>query len=165
VFFAYLDASALAKRYAMEVGTPVMNHLFRRTPLDRMIILAVGMAEVISIMVRKHNGGRITTAIYQQGLKDFRNEVSAGSGVRIIHIDAVLVESAYDFIERYSVNSTDAILLRSALDLAALLRPAGDDLLLVASDLRLLKAAQAEGLTTFNPETQSAADLDAMLGP
>src|SRR5262245_27985905 len=114
-----MDASALAKRYAKEVGTPVMNHLFRRMPLGRMIVSSVGMAEVVSILVRKHNGGRITTATYQQGLKDFRGEVSARSGIRIIHVDAILAESTYYLIEQYSVNSSDAILLRAALDLAA----------------------------------------------
>ena len=41
----------------------------------------------------------------------------------------------------------------------------GDDLVLVASDQRLLRAAQAEGLVTFDPETQSQADLDALLMP
>jgi hypothetical protein len=35
----------------------------------------------------------------------------------------------------------------------------------MASDQRLLKAAQAEGLATFDPETQSTTDLDALLPP
>jgi hypothetical protein len=58
---------------------------------------------------------------------------------------------------------TDAILLRSALDLAANLRARGDDLVLVASGGRLQRAAQAEGLIVFNPETQTSADLDLLL--
>jgi len=41
----------------------------------------------------------------------------------------------------------------------------GNQLVLVSSDQRLLKAAQAEGLFTFDPETQSQADLDALLAP
>lgn len=65
----------------------------------------------------------------------------------------------------WSGPSTDAILLRSALDLAVPLRAAGDDLLLISCDQRLLKAAQAEGLTTFDPENKSDVDLDALLGP
>jgi hypothetical protein len=43
------------------------------------------------------------------------------------------------------------------------LRARGDDLVLVASDQRLLRAAQVEGLLVFKPETQTTTDLDALL--
>ena len=36
-------------------------------------------------------------------------------------------------------------------------------IVVVTSDKRLLKACQAEGLTIFDPETQSQADLDALI--
>jgi hypothetical protein len=51
------------------------------------------------------------------------------------------------------------------LGLAHRLRQHGDDLVLVASDQRLLRAAQVEGLTTFNPESQDFAALSALIGP
>jgi predicted nucleic acid-binding protein len=130
-----------------------------------MIVLAVGMAEVVSILVRKHNAGVIGTPRFQRALRDFQTEFAVAGPVRIVSVSGSLAESSYSFVEIYSLNSTDAILLRSALDLAAPLRTAGDDLLLVSSDRRLLHAAQTEGLITFNPETQSTADLDAILGP
>jgi hypothetical protein len=68
-------------------------------------------------------------------------------------------------IDRHSVNSTDGIILRAALDLAAALRARGDRLIVVSCDTRLLKASTTEGLATFNPESQSETDLDALLGP
>lgn len=77
--------------------------------------------------------------------------------------DNTLVTAALPLINTHSINATDAILLRSALDLAAYLRANGHDLMLVASDHRLLKAAQAEGLLALNPETHIEADLDALL--
>ncbi|MDE0683951.1 MAG: hypothetical protein OXI63_13625 [Candidatus Poribacteria bacterium] len=58
-------------------------------------------------------------------------------------------------IETYSLNSVDAMVLRSALDVAAERRNIGDVLVLVASDQRLLRAAHAEGLQIFNPEQDS----------
>ena len=58
--FLFLDASALAKRYAPEVGTPLLNHLFASVSLDRLYLFNVGMAEVLSILVRKKNAGRIS---------------------------------------------------------------------------------------------------------
>jgi predicted nucleic acid-binding protein len=82
-----------------------------------------------------------------------------------IAVDDTLVKASFAIIEAHALNATDAILLRSALDLAAPLKAAGHDLAVVSSDQRLLRAARAEGLLTFNPETQSATDLDALIGP
>ena len=46
----------------------------------------------------------------------------------------------------YSINSTDAYILQCALDEADKLRTAGDDLILVSSDGRSLRAATNERL-------------------
>jgi hypothetical protein len=54
---------------------------------------------------------------------------------------------------------------RSALAIARQLRANGDDLVLVASDQRLLRAADAEGLSTFNPEIQDHAALAPLIVP
>jgi hypothetical protein len=69
------------------------------------------------------------------------------------------------FFQNHSVNATDAIVLHAALGLAQHQRSRGDDLVLVASDQRLLRAAQAEGLRTFDPETQDQATLALLVGP
>ena len=165
MIFGYLDSSSLAKRYVPEPGSLVVDHLFAKFPPGRLIVLSVGMAEVFSILVRKHNSKRITAATFRRALAEFRKEFRLRSPIRVIDVTGAIAVRAYRLIEHYSINSTDAILLRSALDLAAPLRAAGDDLLLVSTDGRLLKAAAAEGLTAFNPETGSTADLDALLGP
>jgi predicted nucleic acid-binding protein len=165
MLFAFLDASALAKRYFPEKGTPSVNHVFSRLPADRLVVLSVGLAEVAFVLVRTRNAGSLTAAEYSQGVRDFLAEVGTASSVRKQPADADLAFAAIPLIESHSINSTDAILLRAALDRAATLRPAGDDLFLVASDQRLLRAARAEGLKTFDPENESPADLDALLGP
>lgn len=130
---------------------------------DRMYVLGVGVAEVFSILVRKQNGKQLTPAAFAQALIDFDAEIIRQTRLRKIIADTDPITSALSLIARHSINATDAILLRSALDLDANLRVGGDSLALVASDQRLLRAAQAEGLTTFNPETQTTADLDALL--
>jgi predicted nucleic acid-binding protein len=161
----YLDASALGKRYAPEAGSANLDHLFGNVSPDRIALFNVGIAEVVSILVRKKNGGRISPATLAGALVDLGSEIIHSTGIRKVVADDALVTVALPLIEAYSVNSTDAIVLRSALDLAASLRPAGNDMVLVASDKRLLKAAQAEGLLTFDPETQTQAELDALIGP
>lgn len=161
----YLDASALAKRYVSEAGTPVVNHLFHRVPRDRMACLTLTTVEVVSIFVRKKNGNRITFGAFQQALKDFDNEVLGAAIFRKLTTTDVIVSGAIPFLDKHALNATDAIFLHSALDFATRLRAIGDDLLLIAADRRLLRAAQAEGVLTFDPESQTEADLDALLGP
>jgi hypothetical protein len=48
--------------------------------------------------------------------------------------------------------------------IARKLRAGGGDLVLVASDQRLLRAPQAEGLSTFDPESQDQAALAMFMG-
>jgi len=161
--YFYLDASALAKRYAPEIGSTAVDYLFARVTSDRLIVFNIGMAEVISILVRKRNAGRLAVGNYSQAILDFDVEIANSAAIKKVVALTPLVISAFSLIGRHSINSTDAILLRSAVDLAAGLRARGDDLVLIASDQRLLRAAQAEGLFTFNPETQTAADLDQLV--
>jgi predicted nucleic acid-binding protein len=159
----YLDASALAKRYAPEPGTPAINYLFSRAPAHRMFALRLGAAEVVSILVRKRNAKILSRSITSQAFIDLEAEIITQAALRKLDADADLVNAALPLIVQHSINATDAVLLRSALDLAVVLRAGGDDLALVASDHRLLRAAQAEGLLVFNPETQTTADLDQLL--
>jgi len=121
------------------------------------------MAEVVSILVRKHNSKTIPAAVFSKAIVNFSGEVVNQPQLRKITASAALASAALTLIIHHSINATDAVLLRSALDFAANLRAHGDDLALVASDVRLLRAAQAEGLIIFNPETQTTADLDLLL--
>jgi hypothetical protein len=160
---SFLDASALAKRYAPETGTPLLHHLFTNLALDRLYVLNVGIAEVMFLLIRKRNAGLISAAAFTQAVVEFQAETVAAPLLHRIVPDNALVFGALALIERRSVNSTYALVLRSALDGPVDLRSAGDDVVLMASDQRLLRAAQAEGLTTFNPEAESQSDLDVLL--
>lgn len=159
----YLDASALAKRYAPEPGTAVINHLFARLTPARMFVLHIGVAEVVSILVRKRNAGKLSRTAFTQAFVDLQAEIINQLALRKLDADATFVAAALPVILKHSINSTDAILLCSALDVAVSLSARGNDLVLIAADQRLLRAARTEGLLTFNPETQTTADLNALL--
>ena len=159
----YWDASALAKRYAPEMGTPPVNHLFTYVTPDRMLCLIVGVSEVISIFVRKKNARLITPEAFSQALVDFRTEVIEADAFKLISIEDTLVFASHPLIEKHALNATDALILRSALNVATVLRPAGNDIVLVTSDHRLLRAAQVEGLQTFNPEIDVQTELDILI--
>jgi hypothetical protein len=83
----YWDASALAKRYAPEIGTPLVNHLFTYVTPDRMLCLIVGVSEVISIFVRKKNARLITPEAFSQALVDFRTEIIEVDAFKLGRVD------------------------------------------------------------------------------
>ena len=161
----YLDASALAKRYAPENGSAQVDAILDAMSGNRVYVLNVGVGEVVSILVRKRNAGKISPSDFGEAMVKLDTEIAHAADVKRASVSNRLALSSFPLIVAHSINSTDAIMLRSALVIARKLRAGGDDLVLVASDQRLLRAAQAEGLTTFNPETQDQAVLAPLLGP
>lgn len=160
--YFYWDASALGKRYANEIGTAIVNQCFATVPANRMMALLVGAGEVISILVRRRNSGLLMNIDYQQAMTQLYAEIINSPDFRLEPATDGTVQSSFVFIPQYSLNATDAIVLRSALTVAQNLRAAGDGLVLLASDARLLTAAAAVGLTIFNPETDSQTTLNAL---
>jgi predicted nucleic acid-binding protein len=163
--FFFLDGSALAKRFVAETGSSLLDHLFDQVDADRLAVLNVGVAEVVSILVRRKNAGTLSATTFAQALLQLGHEVIHATQLPKLEPTNSLVIAALIHIQNHSVNATDAIVLHAALGLAQLRRNRGDDLILVASDLRLLRAAQAEGLGTFDPETQDQAALAQLVGP
>lgn len=64
--YFYFDASALAKRYSHEKGTDLINIIFENVKPSRMMCLLLGSSEVVSVLVRKHNDGRISNTTFSQ---------------------------------------------------------------------------------------------------
>ena len=85
--------------------------------------------------------------------------INRQSEFKTISVPDTLILNSMSLIETHSINSVDAIVLRSALDIATELRNTGNRLVLVASDQRLLRAAQTEGMLVFNPEIDSQQTL------
>jgi uncharacterized protein len=160
----YVDASALAKRYIPENGSSLVDSILDTAPADRIYILNIGTAEVMSILVRNRNAGIISRAEFVQAAASFTTEIVGVKDIAKVSVTSRLITASFPLIVAHSINSTDALVLKSALAIARRLRSADDDLVLIASDRRLVRAAQAEGLMTFNPETQDQAALTAILG-
>ena len=154
MYYFYFDASALVKRYTQELGSDKVNFLFTNVPHNRLMCLILGAIEVIWVLVRKRNDNRLTNADFRQAGINFDYEViDHQSDFRIVTVPNSLVWHSMGLIEAYSLNSVDAVVLRSALDIAAICRNMGDELVLITSDQRLLRAASSENLLVFNPET------------
>jgi predicted nucleic acid-binding protein len=160
-----MDASSLAKRYVPETGSALVDHILDTVPGRRIFVLNVGVGEVVSILVRKKNTGVISAVDFGQALLNFESEVVRAADVSKLPVGNRLATSALSLIVTHSINSTDAVMLKSALAIAQKLRTGSDDLVLVASDQRLIRAAQAEGLRTFDPENEDQAALAVLMGP
>jgi predicted nucleic acid-binding protein len=161
----YLDASSLAKRYVPEPGSARIHAILDTASSDRLYVLNIGVGEILSVLVRKRNAGVISQAYFGQALVNFNTEIVRVTAINKVSVTSRLVTGSFPLIVAHSINSTDALTLKSALAIARRLRAAGDELVLVASDQRLLRAAQAEGLNRFDPETQDHAVLAPLLGP
>ena len=66
-------------------------------------------------------------------------------------------------ILRHNLNATDALHLRMACKLRSFVAILGAQVVLVAADKRLLRAAKAEGLSVLNPEEATLAQVRALL--
>lgn len=163
--YFWLDASACAKRYIVEEGTSLINHLFARVAFDRMYCLLEGIGEIISVIVRIRNRGEITTRALNQAKRLINYEIIQTEEIELVMPTENQITTSWEFIEKQALNSTDAILLQCALDVSIELQKSGDNLILVSSDKRLLHAAQYEGLFTFNPESDTNASLDILIDP
>ena len=73
--YFYLDASAAAKRFTPEVGTPLMNYFFARVPPQRMYLLHLGVAEVVSILTRKANAKSLSPTAIAQSFTGLDTEI------------------------------------------------------------------------------------------
>jgi len=164
VLWVYFDASALVKRYSHERGTPLLNELFRHIPPTQMTCSTLGILEIVSVLVRKRNDGRLSRKLFEQAMIEFRAEVIDQKGFIPSPVNDVLLLSALELIPRHNLNATDAAILRSALNLYQALHDAGDELVLWTSDKRLVRAAQAEGITVFDPEEETIDHLHHLLG-
>jgi uncharacterized protein YyaL (SSP411 family) len=116
----------------------------------------------LGLWVRKRNSGALVAKTFSPAQSVLRAEIidDADFGVLAVEFDDVL--RGIDLIDQHNLNSADASILTSFLGFAAA-QPAATACVLVAADQRLLRAAQAEGLRTLNPELIADADVPAFL--
>jgi predicted nucleic acid-binding protein len=159
----FWDASALVKRYLPEAGSATVNALFTTAPAPDMLTSIWGYVETVAVLGRHRNRGTISAATLAHATSALQSDVFGAACLSLIPIDEPAVLAGVSLIRRHNVNSVDAALLSALLRLLRAGRSLSVPLVLVASDQRLLRAAQAEGLTVLNPEQLPAADVPAFL--
>jgi uncharacterized protein len=141
----YLDSSALVKRYIEEKGSGKVHALLEKTELAATSRLAY--AEILSAITRRHKAGDIAASAFEDIKKAFKADWSS---FVVVEMRVEVLQFLDGIIDRHALKGADSIHLSTALWLKTAM---GDDAVFVASDLELIKAAKAEKLKTFNPQT------------
>jgi len=159
----FWDASALAKRYAPELGSDVVNALFAGVSPRDMATTPWGYVETFSILLRRYNGGVLDRPSFTTATTALQADIFDSPDFGLLPITDAVIFASVATISRHNLNATDAAILTMLLEYVRMW-PANSGLcVLVAADKRLLRAAEIEGLRTLNPESFPAGDVTAFL--
>jgi uncharacterized protein len=134
---AYLDASALVKRYVEEAQSAEVRRILAECIPATSRLTEV---EIVSAIARRCREGDISIAIRDAILAQLRDDMPA---FYVVEVVPEVVSSASALLMRHPLRANDAIQLASCLVVQT--RLAGP-VRFVAFDQRLVAAAQAEGL-------------------
>ena len=157
----FWDASGLAKRYAAETGRETVNAIFAQAGSHDLATTPWGYAETYSILLRKMNGGALSQAAWTKAVSALQAEVVDDPKFGLLSIGDEMIFAGTAIMRRHNLNATDAAILALLLEYAK--TPGTSPCVLIASDKRFLRAAEAEGLETLDPEQVAAADVPARL--
>jgi predicted nucleic acid-binding protein len=157
------DASGLIKRYSLEIGSPTVNAIFSMASNIQMAATYVCYAETCAAIRRKLNSSVINSVAFNQYRLQLNNEILLAPAVTLVSVSDSHVLAGVILSDKHNINSADSSILAAYLGYVQSQPPGTSTAVLIAADQRLLRAAQAEGLTTFNSELMSPQDLPTFL--
>lgn len=157
------DASSLTKRYVPEVDRDAVQAIFQAVSRSQMLTTFLGYAETQAVLVRKRNRSVFSEATYIKAASALQKEVGDSDDFGLLDVDSSAIIAGIELIKKHNLNASDAAILITFLRYAELEAESGSVCVLVCADQRFIRAAEAEGLRTINPETLSADDIPALL--
>jgi predicted nucleic acid-binding protein len=158
----FWDASALMKRYFIELGSDTVDALFDKVAARDMATTPWAYIETYASLLRKMNGGAIDLPTFTTAVTSLQAEVVDDPDFRLLPNDETSIFASISLIRRHNLNATDAAILSMLLGYVQAL-PLPRSCILVAADKRLIRAAAGEGLTTLNPAELPVADVPTLL--
>jgi predicted nucleic acid-binding protein len=147
---AYVDTSALVKRYVAEVGSAWVRRLFAHPAQYVLYTAALAQAEVISALQRRVRERRLEVAHAQRLAQ--RVTVHFAQRYEVLAITQAIVDQACVVLQRHPLRASDAIHLACALTIRRITQEQGlPPPSFVVADTALLAAASAEGFVVDNP--------------
>jgi predicted nucleic acid-binding protein len=139
----YLDSSALVKRYLKETGTDVVNSIIVSSKAKATSKLSY--PEILSAFARKHRTNEIGNGLLHSAINKFESDWTQ---LYVIEFSDEMLQPIKQVSQKYPLRAADTVHLASALWLRSSTKV---DVTFVASDSRLLEAAQRENLQIVNP--------------
>ncbi len=139
----YFDSSALVKRYVQEEGSDQVNALLKEGSIP--VVSRLAYPEILAALTRRHKAGEIETTAFERIKKAFKADWAS---IAVVEIHKEIFQFIDEVIAKHALKGADSIHLSTALWLN---KAAKQDVVFVASDLELLKAARAEKLGIYNP--------------
>jgi predicted nucleic acid-binding protein len=158
----FWDTSALVKAYSTEAGTPVVLGAFKATRGRGSLLSELVVLEAFTVLAKHWRAKNLTKQGYTDALAELTRDCRGAFDV--LEVDGSIRENAFELARRYrdsALGAMDLLHLATALGAARLGRP--EPLVFATSDMPLQSAARAEGLRTFNPETDSLSRLLKLL--
>jgi len=150
VSVAYLDTSALLKRYVAETGSRWVQTFLSAPEAPVVFTSRLTAVEATCAFARRMREGALSPADHLKAIQAFDYDVS----YRYILLDvaAAVLDAARLLAARYPLRAYDAVQLATGWLLDQELRRTDKpSLVFLSADDRLLEVAQAEGLLTDNP--------------
>jgi predicted nucleic acid-binding protein len=144
---AYLDTSALVKRYVEEEGTPVIDRLYEETEAGRATtsFSIWNIGEALGVFDRYHTRAVLTEEELQTTLRNITSEttkmIRLGS-LQVLPITSTNLVEAWALVLRRHIYEADALQVSTA-------RGAGCDVLFGA-DRHLIQVARDEGINAID---------------
>ncbi|NJN32783.1 MAG: type II toxin-antitoxin system VapC family toxin [Synechococcales cyanobacterium RM1_1_8] len=146
----FLDTSALAKRYMVELGTDWIQSITTAPTQNPLFLCQLTWVELHSAIARRQREQDLTPSQAEQLLTTFQQHWD--SQYYIVRTDESLIQLAANLVKQHPLRAYDAIQLASALTVRDELTTSDDPpLICLSADDRLLAIAQLEGLSTLNP--------------
>lgn len=157
----FWDASALAKRYALETGSAVVDAIFASVSRSAMLSTTLNYVETFSILLRRLNSSALDRLTFNTAVSLLQTEIIQDPDFVLLSVSDADIMNSLTFMAAHNLNATDSILLAT---LQSYLQSLGrTDCVVVSSDKRLLRAAVSEGYRTINPELLGISDLPSLL--
>lgn len=150
---AYLDSSAIVKRYLAEEGSPAVDELYHRAEAGqlRLAFSVWNIGEVLRAMARAVGHGWITESEARTTTWSFLREtlkIRGLGGLRLVPVRGDLLAASVPLLFRRGLSQPDALQIATCRDLQAKA--------FVCADAKLRDAAHAEGLTALHPVDDAA---------
>lgn len=147
---SFLDTSALAKHYHLEIGSAEVDRQWADS-VRELFVSRIGVVEAISVFAGKVRTGDLSASAFAVLRKRFLNDVGSGRP-KLVRLLVGHFKQADRLIAQHGltrrIRTLDALQLAVALDL----HRQGMIDQLVTSDKHLLSVAVAEGISVFDPE-------------